>query len=1778
MRMVPGDASAIAQPPLLIGHLSEIAQVLTGRDHLGALATFGAGSHLSANPINTFTKGGLFQTGLTEFDVYLPNLVDLFLDLNKFETANNTDATSTDPTKAPSSLTSDTSNSTLSGDKKSPSSTSGEGTGGQSNTSGNSGSITTAVTVVIISAVGVLLVALFVGFLVWKRGRNSSTGADNASHNSGDKDYDLEEDGNRTTSVAYTKSSKASKSGTGSSGSRGTDKLSDVGVMQLVATGKLLMAAPQVIPCGSYDIVLGSALLSTAFVADDILARMAATSTFVVLTDANVAPLYAQPLADQLAARLAGHASKRVLLHAVPAGEASKSREMKARLEDEVFFANRCHRDTCVIAVGGGVVGDLSGYVAATYMRGVPFIQVPTTLLACVDSSIGGKTGIDVDAFGKNLLGAFHMPQRVYVDLSVLQTLPRRELVNGMGEVIKAGAIFDAALFDLLEAATDQILALADMALVQQVVARAVAVKAHVVTQDVKEMGLRAILNFGHSVGHGIEALVQPEYLHGECVAIGMIKEAEIARGMGLCSSATVGRLRRCLTAYGLPVRVPAGVATADVLVKMEVDKKNSEGVKKIVLLERIGAVLAHPYARAVQDAQIALALEPQVQLLPGPPARGAVRVPGSKSISNRALLLAALGRGTCRISGLLHSDDTQVMMNALLKVGAKFAWEANGAVLVVEGTGGRFARVADNEEIYLSNAGTAARFLTTAMALLPDRARAVVVTGNHRMKERPIAPLVDALRANGCELTYLEADGCPPVAVRGTGLRGGVVRLASKVSSQYVSSVLLSAPYASEPLVLELEEEHPTSLPYILMTTQLMETFGIAVETLAPNRYRVPCGVYSNPPEVSIEVDASSATYPLALAAITGGEVTVEALGSASLQGDAAFHTLLRSMGCTTTQDAHSTTVTGPPAGTPLSAVDVDMETMTDAFMTAVALAAVAKGTTRITGIANQRVKECNRIEVMVTELRKLGVACGELPDGLWVTGTAGATQHLQPARIACHNDHRIAMSFAVLGAVVPGVVVTDKECTDKTYPEFWDHVQMHLGLRVAPVLGNDAAATAGVDNATVPAVFLVGMRGAGKTSLAKSAAAALGLRLLDTDAELEKEFGEPIAAFVARHNHTWEAFRERQRDLLLRLLADPPAATVVSCGGGVVETPEIVAALAQYPYVVHVRRAIADVLAYLDSEPSRPSLGEPHASVWARREPLYQQSAAFEFTVNAGDADFARIDRDFVRFLNVVVPHLPSSFEPTRLTRRLDTFFLSLTFPDMSAARAIMAEISAGVDALELRVDLLAAFDDAAAVAAQVALLRALSPLPIIFTVRSRGQGGAFPDDDEPGMFRLLALGVRLGCEFVDVETCWSRAARAQLLAARRRSAVISSFHAVQQPTSEADVKAIFRECHEQGRVEVVKVVVKAFAPQDALMVHRLATEFAAAWRHEVPIVALCTTDAGKLTRVLNRVLTPVTHPLLPAAAAPGQLSVAEILSLRQQLGLLPAREFFLFGSPIRQSPSPAMHNAAFRARGLPFAYGLHESADVLALAARLRDPAFGGGSVTIPLKVDAMRLLDDFTPAARAIGAVNTVVREDQWGGAVRWQGDNTDWLGILRPIRKRLAAAAGRDRRPDDGALVALVVGAGGTAMAAAYAMRQLGVAQLFIYNRTLANAESVAQRFGAAALAALTPELLAAVDIVVSTVPSAAGFVLPDYLLATGRAVVALDAAYQPPVTPFLTHAHAHGAACVQGFEMLYEQAVEQFSRWHPATATASADVEALMRAACLERIPTDQRL
>ena len=810
---------------------------------------------------------------------------------------------------------------------------------------------------------------------------------------------------------------------------------------------------------GNEDIIVDFDIWRT-FVVKDLLQNLK-SSTYVLITDTNLSGLYSRDFETAFANATVGLPTPpRLLSYEIPPGESSKGRATKAEIEDWML-SQQCTRDTVIVALGGGVIGDMIGYVAATFMRGVRFVQVPTTLLAMVDSSIGGKTAIDTP-LGKNLIGAFWQPKRIYIDLRFLETLPVREFINGMAEVVKTAAIWDEKRFAELEgnaalimdtikdksrSREDRLTPIRDI--LKSIVIGSAGIKAEVVTADEREGGLRNLLNFGHSIGHAYEAILTPQVLHGEAVAIGMVKEAELARYLGVMKPGAVARLSKCIASYGLPTsledktvqkRTAGKKCPVDVLLnKMAVDKKNDGRNKKIVLLSAIGKTY-EPKATVVQDDAIRIVLSKAIIVTPGVPESLDVTVtpPGSKSVSNRALVMAALGTGPCRIRNLLHSDDTQVMLTAINKLGgATYTWEDEGEVLLVKGNGGDLR--ASPSELYLGNAGTAARFLTTVATLCkPSAVNSTILTGNARMKVRPNGPLVDSLRANGVAIEYLEKEGSLPIDVQAAGgFAGGVIELAATVSSQYVSSILMCAPYAKSPVTLKLVGGKPISQPYIDMTTAMMAAFGIKVErsTTEEDTYHIPQGVYQNPADYVVESDASSATYPLSIAAITGTTCTVPNIGYNSLQGDARFAVeVLRPMGCTVDQTATSTTVTGPPRGTLKGLDDIDMEPMTDAFLTASVLAAVAKGTTKIRGIANQRVKECNRIKAMKDELAKFGVTCRETDDGIHVDGKQINSLTAPQDGVDCYDDHRVAMSFSVLATAVPEpTMILERECTGK-------------------------------------------------------------------------------------------------------------------------------------------------------------------------------------------------------------------------------------------------------------------------------------------------------------------------------------------------------------------------------------------------------------------------------------------------------------------------------------------------------------------------------------------------------------------------------------------------------------------------------------------------------------------------------------------------------------------------------------------------------------------------
>lgn len=413
---------------------------------------------------------------------------------------------------------------------------------------------------------------------------------------------------------------------------------------------------------------------------------------------------------------------------------------------------------------------------------------------------------------------------------------------------------------------------------------------------------------------------------------------------------------------------------------------------------------------------------------LPGPVNRS-VRLPGSKSLTNRALLVAALARGASTLEDCLIASDTLLMVDGLRSLGIRVELDRPRRRAVVHGAGGHWPET--QAELQCGNAGTVIRFLTAGCCVGYGEFR---LDGVARMRRRPIGGLVDALRDLGAQINYEGEEEYCPITARAAGLRGGLARFRDAVSSQFVSAVLLAAPCARGDVFVEVEGQLP-SAPYVRMTTAVMEAFGVVVIDDGAGRFIVSGGQPYRPATFQIEPDATAASYFMAAAALVGGRITVEGLGLDSVQGDRAFADTLAAMGCAVEYGSQSTTVRGPADGK-LRGVDVDYSAMPDVAPTLAVLAAFAEGPTRIRGLATLRIKECDRLFALSAELGCLGVETEVFPDGLVVRPTRAPVA----AVINTYDDHRMAMSFALAGLRLDGVVIRDAECVNKTFPEFFD------------------------------------------------------------------------------------------------------------------------------------------------------------------------------------------------------------------------------------------------------------------------------------------------------------------------------------------------------------------------------------------------------------------------------------------------------------------------------------------------------------------------------------------------------------------------------------------------------------------------------------------------------------------------------------------------------------------------------------------------------------------
>lgn len=423
------------------------------------------------------------------------------------------------------------------------------------------------------------------------------------------------------------------------------------------------------------------------------------------------------------------------------------------------------------------------------------------------------------------------------------------------------------------------------------------------------------------------------------------------------------------------------------------------------------------------------------VEIVPGGPVVGTMRPPGSKSLTNRALICAALANGRSKLTDVLDSEDTRVMIAALQAVGVELDVDLAKQTIEVEGLAGSHRdQQAAEVSLAIGNSGTTIRFLTAALSALGGR---YCLHGVPRMHQRPIADLIAAIEQLGGGAEALSPQGCPPVRIASGGWQRGEVTVAGAVSSQYLSGLLMAAPASRREVTVRIAGEL-VSRPYVDMTLTLMRDFGVQVDVVDESTFVLPADQAYQGRSYKIEPDASAASYPWAAAAISGGTVTVQGLHRQALQGDVAFVEVLAKMGCQVSYEANQITVSGRAA----RGIDVDMNAISDCVQTLAVVALFATGPTTIRGVGHNRFKETDRIGDLARELRKLGAEVSELDDGMRIT-----PGELRGALLETYEDHRMAMSLALAGLRLPGVQIENPACTAKTYPHYFADLERLTG-----------------------------------------------------------------------------------------------------------------------------------------------------------------------------------------------------------------------------------------------------------------------------------------------------------------------------------------------------------------------------------------------------------------------------------------------------------------------------------------------------------------------------------------------------------------------------------------------------------------------------------------------------------------------------------------------------------------------------------------------------------
>jgi len=1068
------------------------------------------------------------------------------------------------------------------------------------------------------------------------------------------------------------------------------------------------------------------------------------------------------------------------------------------------------------------------------------------------------------------------------------------------------------------------------------------------------------------------------------------------------------------------------------------------------------------------------------IEIIPVSKLDADIFIPGSKYIANRLLIICALANGTSVLRNVPDNEDINNSIEALQQFGIKI--KKNGDEITVQGTNGKLNSA--KNEINVGDSGTLLRFITAFSAIAKGNTK---ITGSKRIQERPISELLQSLDDLGIKSS--SKNGNAPLTINGSNLDGGKTKIKGNISSQYISALLLISPFAKKGVEINIESKIVSS-EYIDLTVNLMNDFGVKVER-KNNSFKIKSGQKYNPREYPIPTDWASANYFLAAAAIVPGTVKINNLDFKSKQPESGFFRVLEKMGCKVVINNNSIKITGP---TKIKSIDVDMSSMPDSVQTLAAVSLFADGKTRIRNIGNLKFKESDRINDTANELRKLGADIETKNDGLIIKNSKSNSK-FKSAIIDSHNDHRMAMSFAIAGLRIPGIKIKNPNSVKKSFPKFFDKI-------------NDI----GIQTKESKNIVLIGYRGAGKTSTAKELSELTGMNVISTDEEISKKVGMPIGNFIDKYG--WSEFRKAENEIIENL--KDVDGVIIDCGGGIVENPDNVELLRKNGTVFWLRAHVSVLSNRIKGAKQRPSLTGKKSfideidEVLAKRIPLYHKASDFAVETS---------NETPLQAAEMIIKLIQKRPIKTKICAVIAADNVQDSIDDIKKAES--------VDLTELRLDFIKNIDEN-----KISVLMRDKKQKMIVTCRPVAFGGLFKGKEKK-RFALLSKAIGLEADFIDVE--FGSEIVTSIIKNKKSSKIIISHHDFKGTPSLEKLESICSQINKLNP-DLIKIVTTANSINDNFVIFDLL-------KNKNNLIAFCMGQKGEISRILApKFGSVITYCSIGKnkESAEGQITLEEMKNLYHFDSINPQTDVIgIIGEFAENSMSKYMHNPNFERNNLNFVYVPLKvtSNELKGFMENFKSFNFKGAAVTIPHKESIISLIYNVDETADEIGAVNTLVNDN--GKII---GYNTDYYGAVESLKEKL--------NPNNKKV--LVIGAGGAARAVVYGLKKEG-ADITIVNRTEDKAKEIADEFNVdfdkmENIKSLTRQN----EIIVNTTslgmsPFEDGCALKEDELPEGKMV--MDVVYKPVITKLIKLAQKKRCRTITGDRMLIYQAVRQFELW-----------------------------